>query len=56
MLFLTGEVMEMTFARIANMAQAAAGGKLGRQEASWLRGPDNYYLLTSVFRVLRPLA
>ena len=55
-LFLTGEVMEMTFARIANMAQAAAGGKLGRQEASWLRGPDNYYLLTSVFRVLRPLA
>ena len=55
-LFLTGEVMELTFARIANMAQAGAGGKLGRQEASWLRGPDNYYLLTTVFRVLRPLA
>lgn len=55
-LFLTGEVMEMTFARIANMAQAGAAGRLGRQEGSWLRGPDNYYLLTSVFRVLRPLA
>lgn len=55
-LFLTGEVMEMTFARIANMAQAGAAGRLGAHEASWLRGPDNYYLLTTVFRVLRPLA
>lgn len=55
-MFLTGEVMEMTFARVANMAQAAAGGRLGPGDASWLRGPDNYYLLTSVFRVLRPLA
>jgi hypothetical protein len=55
-LFLTGEVLEMTFARLANMAQAAAGGRLGAGEASWLRGPDNYYLLTTAFRVLRPLA
>jgi len=55
-LFLTGEVVEMTFARIANMAAAARGGNLGAGPASWLRGPDNYYLLTTVFRLLRPVA
>lgn len=55
-LFLTGEVVEMSFARIANMAKAAKDGHLGAGGGSWLRGPDNYYLLTTMFRLLRPVA
>jgi hypothetical protein len=55
-LFLTGEVMEMTFGRIANMAQAAARGQLGPGPDSWMTGPEDHYLISTIFRVLRPLA
>jgi hypothetical protein len=55
-LFLTGEVMEMTFGRIANMAQAGAAGRLGAGPDSWMTGPEDHYLISTIFRVLRPLA
>jgi hypothetical protein len=55
-LFLTGEVMELTFGRIANMAQIAAAGHMGRAPDSWMTGPEDHYLITTIFRVLRPLA
>jgi hypothetical protein len=54
-LFLTGEIVQSTIGRLFSLAAAASRDRL-KGNSSWLRGPVNYYLVTTAFRLLRPVA
>lgn len=56
-LFLLGEVAEQGLHRIRNLALAARRGHLGSGPNSWTSvHADNYYLHSTSFRLIRPLA
>lgn len=56
-LFLLGEVAEQGLHRIRNLALAARRGHLGSGPESWTAvHADNYYLHSTSFRLIRPLA
>lgn len=58
-IFQTGEVMEAAVTRIRNLAGSHRRGRLGAGPESWMDRADGdagYYLATTAFRVLRPVA